>query len=66
MPGVAALEEVRHQHQRAGPHVLGEPVYALERLAGEAEDVVDGDDGARGVGRAGYVCWEGACVCEFG
>lgn len=55
VPGVVALEEVGHQHEGVA-HVLRQPVGALERLAGEAEGVVDGDDGARRAGRAGDVC----------
>lgn len=52
---VVAFEQVRHEDQ-AVPDVLRQPVGALQRLAGEPKDVVDVDDGACGVGRAGHVC----------
>ena len=53
--GVVALGEVGDEDERAA-QVLRQPVRALERLAAEAEDVVDVNDGASGISRAGDVC----------
>lgn len=55
--GVVTLEQVGDEDERVA-QVLGQAVRALDRLVGEPEDVVDVDDGAGGIRRAGDICGE--------
>ena len=47
-------EEIRHQNKRI--EGMRQQVGALEGLGDEAEDIVDGDEGASGVGWANRIC----------